>query len=169
MEKVFGATERHDALVVFNRTGRAVLVYGYGEEDGQGYDWRHTFDSVPTKKQLAEVLVTHINAQTDAKILTGFVWQGNHVYLSMENQFNFKTAYDVAVLMQGATLPVKFKLGEDADGNPVYHTFEDMVEFTDFYTKAVAFVNLTLNEGWQLKDDAVAWAAQQATSDADGQ
>lgn len=151
MEKIFGATERHDQLLVFG-TERAVLIYGYGEDDGQGYDYRHTFDHKPTAQEVRDVIIAQINANTDAKILTGFVWQEKQVWLSTENEFNFKAAYDLAVQTGGATLPVKFKLGEDGNGNPVYHTFTELSEFTDFYTKAIAFVNTTLNEGWAEKD-----------------
>ena len=151
MEKIFGATERHDQLLVFG-TERAELIYGYGEDDGQGYDYRHTFDHKPTEQEIRDVIIAQINANTDAKILTGFVWQEKQVWLSTENEFNFKAAYDLAVQTGGATLPVKFKLGEDGNGNPVYHTFTELEEFTDFYTKAIAFVNTTLNEGWAEKD-----------------
>lgn len=157
MEKVYGAEARHDALIVFDSTNRAVLIYGYGEEDGQGYDYRQSFEHVPTKDELVQVLQQHINALTDLKILTGYVWQGKNVYLSTENEFNFKAAFDLAVQTSGATLPIKFKLGEDEHGTPVYHTFTDMESFTDFYVNAIAFVNAMLNEGWQLKDAAKEW------------
>ncbi len=151
MEKIFGATERHDQLIVFG-TNRAMLIYGYGEEDGQGFDYRQTFDHKPTENEIRDVIVKQINANTDEKILTGFVWQDKKVWLSTENEFNFKAAYDLAVQTGGATLPVKFKLSEDGSGLPVYHTFTKLSEFTDFYAKAIAFVNLTLNEGWLEKD-----------------
>ena len=84
-------------------------------------------------------------------ILNGFVWNEKTVYLSSENQFNFKAAYDLAVQTSSQSLPITFKLGE-SNGVPVYHTFEQMSEFTDFYTKAVAFINQTLAEGWAKKD-----------------
>ena len=35
------------------------------------------------------------------------------VWLSSENQFNYKAAYDLAVQTGGATLPVTFKFGTD--------------------------------------------------------
>ena len=79
------------------------------------------------------------------------------MWLSSENQFNFKVAYDVAVQTEGATLPIKFKLGEDEDGLPVYHTFKSMNAFSDFYTNALAFIIGALNEGWAEKDAASAW------------
>jgi len=150
MEKIYGATKRHDALIVYG-TKRCVLIYGFGTDDGAGYDYRKTFDHRPSAEEVRETIVAQINANTDSRILTGFVWNGLNIWLSTENQFNFKAAYDIAVQSGGATLPVKFKLGE-TDGTPVYHTFEDLQEFTDFYTNAIAYINRVLNEGWQEKD-----------------
>ena len=157
MEKVYGAEERNDILIRFTKTKRAVLVFGYGEEDGQGYDYRHTFNHIPTQNEVLNLIINHVNSLTDAKILNGFVWNGTSVWLSTENQFNFKAAYDVAVQTNGANLPIKFKLGEDANGEPVYHVFENMAEFSDFYTSAIAFIMTALNDGWVEKDAATEW------------
>lgn len=150
MEKVYGATERHDALVKFG-TGRCVLVFGYGEENGNGYDYRHTFDHEPTKEELMAVINEQVDANTDAKILSGLVWRDMPVWLSMENQFNFKSAYDLAVQKNGATLPVTFKMGE-RNGQPVYFTFTTMEDAEDFYISAVSFIQQTLAAGWIEKD-----------------
>ena len=65
---------------------------------------------------------------------------------------NFKAAYDIARDTAGASLPIKFKLGEDADGAPVYHTFTKLEPLADFVMKAMSFVVTTLNEGWVKKD-----------------
>ena len=156
MEKIYGATERHDSLIVHG-TKKSVLIFGYGEENGQGYDFRHVYDHIPTKEEVIEVIQNQVNAETDRIILTGYEWQGKKVWLSSENQFNFKAAFDVAVQTQGASLPIKFKLGEDEVGVPVYHVFEDMETFSDFYTKAIAFIMTALNNGWQEKDAALQW------------
>ena len=153
MEKCFGAEERRDQLIVLG-TGQCVLIYGHGEEDGQDFDYRHRFDHRPTASEVLKVITDHVDSLTDQKILTGYRWQGKNVYLSSENQFNFKAAYDVAVQTEGAQLPIKFKLGEDADGLPMYHTFNSMNAFTDFYTGAISFIQQTLAAGWQEKDAA---------------
>ena len=73
MEKIYGTTERHAQLLVFG-TNRAVLIYGYGEENGQGYDYRHVFDHHPSQDEIREIIVNQIDANTDAKILTGYQW-----------------------------------------------------------------------------------------------
>ena len=127
MEKVFGATVRNDQLIVHG-TGKAVLIYGYGEEDGQGFDYRHVFDHKPTKEELKNVIEEHINSMTDEKILTGYVWNGKPVWLSKESQFNFKAAYDLAVQKDGANLPVKFKLGEDEMAAKVTESLKKLYE-----------------------------------------
>lgn len=146
-----GAERRQDSLTRLSATNY-LLIFGYGEEDGQGYNWRKYYDHKPTSAELKEDIVKLIDSATDKTILTGFKWQGNNVYLSTENQMNFKAAYDLAVQTGGQTLPIKFKLGEDAEGSAVYHVFSELEEFADFYTKAVAFVVSCLNEGWEEKD-----------------
>ena len=142
-------------LTTYPDTRRAVLTIM--DDDGTASLTRH-FTHTPTAQELIDTIHAHVNALTDAKILSAFQWQGNSVYLSTENQFNFKAAYDLAVQTQGATLPVTFKLGEQEDGTPTYHRFKDMQTFTDFYTSAIAFINQALNDGWQQKDAATAWA-----------
>lgn len=148
------ATERQDQIVRLS-DNNYLLIFGYGRENGddeQGYNWRKYYDHKPDELELKEDITALIDHFTDERILTGFQWNGGNVYLSQENQMNFKAAYDLAVQTQGATLPIKFKLGEDADCNPIYHTFSELSEFTDFYTKAVAFIVTALNEGWNEKD-----------------
>ena len=156
MEKTYGTDGRHDQVITCSN-GRTILIYGYGEEDGTGYDYRHNFAHRPTKEEVLDVITTHINKLTDHKILSGFVWNNLNVWLSQENQFNFKAAYDVAVQTNGSTLPIKFKLGEDEDGLPVYHTFKSMNAFADFFTGAIGFIQQTLVEGWEEKDSAAKW------------
>lgn len=151
MEKIYGAAERMDGI---QQTGRKrwEIFYGYGEDDGVGYNYRLTLDHRPGVHEVRQIILDQINANTDEKILSGFVWNGVRVWLSQENQTNFKAAYDLNVQSGGKMLPIKFKLGEDADGNAVYHTFEDMDAFGNFYMSAVAYINECLNAGWSEKD-----------------
>jgi hypothetical protein len=72
------------------------------------------------------------------------------VWLSSENQFNYKAAYDLAIQTNGANLPIKFKFGSTED--PIYYTFESIGDLQDFYISAMNFINTTLNEGWNKKD-----------------
>lgn len=132
----------------------------YQTEEFDGVTFvEHHFDYKPSIEEVKEFVKGVIDKHTDEKIVSGFVWNpatgGDPipVWLSTENQFNFKSAYDLAVQKNGATLPVTFKMGEQADGTPVYHTFETMDDADDFFVKAVAYINQTLAEGWVKKDN----------------
>ena len=147
-----GAEKRQDQVINIG-VKNYLLIYGYGtDEDGNGYNFRKNYDHKPTKTELKEDITQLIDGITDSKILQGFRWNEVSVYLSTENQMNFKAAFDLNMQTGGLMLPVKFKLGEDAEGNAVYHTFENMEDFTNFYTSAVSYINQCLNEGWAEKD-----------------
>ena len=152
MEKIYSTAGRQDGIQQIGRK-RWQVFYGHGTDGEQEYNWCKTLDYKPTVSVVRQIILDQINANTDAKILTGFVWNDVRVYLSQENQTNFKAAYDLNVQTDGALLPMKFKLGEDGDGKAVYHTFEDMETFSQFYMMAVAHINQCLNEGWAEKDN----------------
>ena len=153
MEKVYGSPKRQDGLYKVGRN-KYELIYGFGkdrDDDETGWNYRQRFNYRPAIDEIKAIIEAQINADTEAKILTQFSWNGKPVWLSQENQMNFKAAYDITVQTNGATLPIKFKLGEDESG-PVYHTFTKIEPFSDFIMKAFTFVNSTLNEGWKEKD-----------------
>lgn len=108
------------------------------------------FNYKPSLDQIKDLIYTWYNKETDKAILSGFVWKDMPVWLSTENQFNYKAAYDLAVQTNGATLPVKFKFG--TPDNPIYYTFTDLPTFTDFYVSAMTYINKTLDKGWEQKD-----------------
>lgn len=118
-------------------------------ETGVNY-MEEEFSCKPTFPEIKELITGWFNQSIDGKILSGFVWNDYPVWLSTENQFNYKAAYDLAVQTNGTTLPVTFKFGSDE--TPEYHEFKTLDELTDFYTKSVAFVQDTLKEGWVKKD-----------------
>lgn len=152
MEKIYGATERQDGLYSIGRN-KWELFYGFGKDnpdDESGYNWRQKFKHKPSLADIRAIIKETINNETDRKILEGFVWNGMPVWLSTENQFNYKAAYDLAVQTNGATLPVRFKFGTDAA--PVYYNFESLEDFADFYTQAMVHINTVLNKGWAEKD-----------------
>lgn len=152
MEKIYGAKERQDGLYSIGRN-KWELFYGFGKDnpdDESGYNWRQKFKQKPSLADIRAIIKETINNETDRKILEGFVWKGMPVWLSTENQFNYKAAYDLAVQTNGATLPVRFKFGTDAA--PVYYTFESLEDFADFYAQAMIHINTVLNEGWTEKD-----------------
>lgn len=151
MEKVYGSPKRQDGLYKIGRD-KYELIYGFGEDENGTWNYRQRFSYKPTADEVKRIIEAQINADTDSAILSGFVWNGKPVYLSAENQMNFKAAYDIARDTDSETLPVKFKLGEDADGKPVYHTFTKLEPLADFIAKAFTHINQKLNDGWKTKD-----------------
>ena len=161
MNKVYGLKEEFVPI----RKDRSRLIVSYGIEpleDGVHATWYEIYfykkpHPVVTLEDIKQAILADINEQTDEKILKGFTWNDMKVWLSSENQFNFKAAYDLAVQTQGASLPVKFKLGEDENEEPIYHTFETLEDLGDFYTKAITYIVGCLNEGWNRKD-SIDWS-----------
>lgn len=172
LQQVWGATQDNSGTMKIGfRTEKYLVTYGYVEggkttvtlpdgttEERQeaGYDYECMMTHKPTEEEVRNLIIPFIDRRTDEKILNGFRWNGNPVYLSTENQMNYKAVYDLAVQTNGSVLPVKVKLGEESDGTAVYFTFEDIATFSDFYTKAVSHISACLNEGWAEKD-AIDW------------
>ena len=120
-----------------------------GEQIGVNYCEKWVTNK-PTIAEVKDIVLAGYNVQIDQKILSGFVWKDMSVWLSSENQFNYKAAYDLAVMSQGKSLPITFKFGTTEQ--PVYHTFESLEDISDFYLSAMTYINKTLEDGWKLKD-----------------
>lgn len=125
-------------------------------------DQTRTLPYKPTLESLKSILLALENARIDQEIISGYVWEGKEVWLSSENQFNYKASYDLAIQTSGKSLPVTFKFGSTS--SPVYHTFETVQELTSFYTGAMEYINNTLSRGWARKD-TIDWGAYQDALD----
>ena len=152
MERIKGTTE----TPIVEMIGKTYYVrWGYKTENGEiTYD-QIEFPYKPTVDIIKDIILGIENSKIDKEILSGFVWKDMPVWLSSENQFNYKAAYDLAVMLGGANLPVTFKFGDTE--NPVYHEFKTLDDIADFYVKAMSHVNKTLNEGWESKD-SIDWS-----------
>jgi len=164
MSKVFG--KQKDYAPIKEEESRVIISYGYVGIDSKNATW---YEVIFYKKQVSQVslsvvkdsIIADINARTDEKILTGYVWDEKPVWLSGENQFNYKAVYDLAVQSKGANLPVTFKIGENESGEPVYHTFDKLADLKAFYEGAVSHVVTTLGDGWTEKD-SIDWTPYEA-------
>lgn len=137
-------------------------IIGYKDTDYCTYMYEYMYFK-PTVEYLKSFIFDWYNKQIDEKILSGFVWNNMSVWLSTENQFNYKAAYDLAIQTQGQSLPVTFKFGTTTE--PVYYTFNNIEEFTQFYVTAMTYINNTLAEGW-AKKDAIDWTAYELNEEA---
>ena len=106
-------------------------------------------------QDVKNAILNTINSYVENKILSGFIWNEIPVWLSTENQFNYKAAYDLTIQSGGDTLPVIFKFGSTE--NPVYYKFTTVEELSTFYISAMKFISDTLLEGWTMKD-SIDWS-----------
>ena len=96
---------------------RVMVTVTMTADDGEEITAAQAFDHKPEKEELTKLITDENNARTSRKIIEGgLTWNDIPVWLSTENQLNFKSVYDMAVQAAGASLPVEFKLGEQ-DGN----------------------------------------------------
>lgn len=143
---------------------RWIIRWNFHEEEGATIDFNFKeFIGKPSLDNIKKTILDWYNQQTDQKILSGFTWKDYPVWLSTENQFNYKAAHDLAVMTNGASLsdpenPVVFKFGTDAE--PFYYRFEELADIQDFYIKSVSYVARTLKEGWNVKE-AINWEEYQ--------
>ena len=82
-----------ELLVNYFETQNYIFVHSWipCKAKGNGYSWNPVYEKV----------YDWYNKQTDEKILSGFVWKGMKVWLSAENQFNYKAAFDLAMQTAG--------------------------------------------------------------------
>lgn len=126
------------------------------QEIGSGVNYEEAeFLHRPALPEIKQVVISWYNARIDDRIRSGFVWRDMPIWLSSENQFNYKAAYDLAIQTAGASLPVTFKFGTEE--SPVYKEFTALEEFSDFYMSAMVYVNGVLAEGW-LEKDGLDWS-----------
>lgn len=108
----------------------------------------------PTLEATKKLIIDYYNNECNNEILQGLKFEDDIVWLSQENQFNYKSAFDFAVQTDGLNLPVKFKFGTDDE--PVYREFYDIIELRDFITVVMTHITYTLNKYW-IKKDSINW------------
>lgn len=173
MNKVFG--KKTDFAPIKEDASRVIISYGYVEVDEENATWLEIY---LYKKQISQItladvkaaIIADIDAQTDGKILEGYEWTILHgdetkakkdrrigetikVWLSRENQDNFKEAHRLACLDATKVIPIKFKINEDEDKKAIYETFKTFDELNQFYLGAFAYIKQScLDAGWVEKD-----------------
>ena len=107
------------------------------------------FDHKPTIEEIKGVIYNWYNSIIQDRIISGFKWKDMLVWLSTENQLNYKTIYDRVVESLGKILPLTLKFGSDTE--PIYHEFTTVEEFADFYHGVTEHIHSCLNNGWECK------------------
>lgn len=118
-----------------------------------------TFKYKPSLEEVKSTILSWYNSSIESEITNSYRWRDMPVWLSRENQLNYKAQYDLAVQTEGQSLPVTFKFGdEDA---PVYYEFKNLEELTDFYMGVTKHIQAILIKGWESKD-GIDWSIYKA-------
>ena len=127
-------------------------LVGTGKLLPTGYSsWRYiVFDSKPSIVAIQDTIYNIINKEVSACIEDGLIWNGYNVHLSLENQMNYKNAFDLAITTSGESLPVTFKFAKN--GHSEYYTFDNISELKAFYIAVNNHINKCLENGWKKKD-----------------
>jgi hypothetical protein len=161
MSKVYGLFSAYAPLR--EERSRTVACYDLqAEPDGEHATWHelyfyHKRDGKPTLATLRSAIEPDINRRTTERIVGTLSWNQKPVWLSHENQTDWKAAFDRALQTDGYNLPLRFKLGEDQDGQPIYHTFTSPNAFADFWDTCQRHIYQCLSDGWQQKD-SIDWS-----------
>lgn len=115
---------------------------------------QHYFDYIPSLKEIQDVILEYYNKEINEEIYNGCIFNGMKVWLSLENQLNYKVMYDLTYQTNGKNLPVTLKLG-DSD-NPIYYDLKTIDDVSIFYLTTVNHIQETLKKGW-LKKDSINW------------
>lgn len=131
-------------------------------EGGAATYMEEEFPHRPTTEEIKKTIIGWYDQQTDAAILSGYEWTVKHgynegqtvrVWLSAENQNNYKAKHDAARMYpQLVTFPMTYKISEDEENNAIYETFQNIDELTEFYLGGIAYIEQTVANGWRKKD-----------------
>lgn len=116
-------------------------ITSYMEEE---FKYRPSIDEIKT------LINGWIDERTKSTILSGYKFEGDLVWLSIENQTNYEREYLKAHLGLPGALPMTFKFGSDEE--PVYRTFESMEDIENFYNGYTHHIKQTQLDGWNAKD-----------------
>lgn len=145
---------------------RITICYGLKKLSDDLYEWLEVYLPKKQTSQLSlqmvkDAIENDINSRVDEKILCSYPWTVLHgddagkdvkVWLSKENQSNFKAKYDLHFTKPEAlTFPTIYKIAEDDDHNAVFEVFQNFEELEAFYLGGIAYIEQCYQAGWQEK------------------
>ena len=106
MIRIYADSKAEPVRCTNRRRGIWRITWDYQEtetpEGVQRSYMEETFDHLPALAEIKVVINEWYNRKITDTIESGYVWNGLKVWLSMENQMNYKTAYDLALQTGGA-------------------------------------------------------------------
>lgn len=110
-------------------------------------------------KSLRTQIFDEIDAKTNSLITYGFVYNGQNVRLTREDQRNFEGAFRMILDLladntpASALFPTQFKVWTNSDtGVPIFMSFDDIIQVRNWIIAGKAHIQACLMEGWRLKE-----------------
>lgn len=146
------STESIQLFECFNKVKNTYIVRFDETKIDNGYKYQqYLTDGKPDLESIKEIVLDYYSKLCDQEIINGFTFEGNQVWLTAENQFNYKAAADLAYQTNGASLPTTFKFGPT--GTPVYRVFKEVEDLQNFHVKFISYIDTTLKKYWEIKDN----------------
>lgn len=108
------------------------------------------FKHKPSIKEIKEVINNYYNKLFQEKIIQGFKWKDYDIGLSIENQINYKSLYD---LIENKSLVKPPTIRVYKEDEATYYQFESLQEFKDFYVAMIDHIKSVLESCWLTKDN----------------
>lgn len=103
-----------------------------------------------------DIIENYINSEVQNNIISGLNYNSCNIWLSKENQQNYKAAVDLAIQSEGKNLP--YRIRATKEGNPHYINFNTLDELKDFWATCINHIQSCILKGWSLKD-VINWSA----------
>lgn len=152
------STESTQLFECFNKINNTYIVRFDETKIANGYKYQQ-FLVVGSEaiESIKPTINNYYNEICSDEILKGFKIDSDIVWLSSENQMNYKIHYDFALVNNQNTQefkPIKIKIGDETESK--YHTFESFEEYQKFVFDYTEHIQNTISKYWQIKD-AIDW------------
>lgn len=148
------STESTQLFECFNKVKNTYIVRFDETKTDNGYKYQHFFVSGTDDIEVIKSTINnYYNELCSDEILKGFKLDSDIVWLSSENQINYKIYYDFALFNHQNDLefqPIKIKIGDETESK--YHTFQSFEEYQKFVFDYAEHIQNTISKYWELKD-----------------
>lgn len=134
-------------IFIYNPENKSYVIHWEFDENGIATE-SHVFSSKPTLEEIKKIIHGYYNLKCEKEIVSGLQYEGSTVWLSIENQINYKAVFDLADKQDFK--PVIIKLGNEFE--PVYKTFENYAAFEGFVNTCFQHIQTTLKKYWDIKN-----------------
>ena len=159
-------TDLKDKYAPIEKTANGIYIirWDYVEDVNEGEGpkiatWTYEkFSNLPSLEYIKSMINDYYNKQISESIMSGFEWNGYRVWLSIENQTNYKNTLDLAIQTEGESLPAVFRFGTIESSE--YYEFKTVDELKEFWIGCNNHIQKCLTDGWKIKD-SIDWSKYQ--------